>query len=284
MRVQFVNYEGRAGLLRDGRVVDVERVSGGRFGPDPMAVLRDWAAFDAWARALPPDAAGTPLDEARLGPPVPRPAKVFAIALNYRDHAAEAGLEIPAQPLVFTKFPSCLVGPRADVVVASSRVDWEVELVVAIGAGGRDIPLARALEHVAGYCVGQDVSDRRMQFAGKPPQFSMGKSLDTFGPLGPVLVPVADLPSADDLEIACTVSGERMQASRTSQMIFGVPALIEFLSRALTLAPGDLIFTGTPAGVGSTREPRRHLAPGDVIESTIEGLGTMVNRCVAGAA
>jgi 2-keto-4-pentenoate hydratase/2-oxohepta-3-ene-1,7-dioic acid hydratase in catechol pathway len=284
MRVQFVNLEGRAGLVRDGGVIDVERASAGRFGPDPMAVLREWAAFDGWARALPPDAAGTPLDEARLGPPVPRPAKVFAIALNYRDHAAEAGLEIPAQPLVFTKFPSCLVGPRADVVLSSNRVDWEVELVVVIGRGGRDISPTRALEHVAGYCLGQDVSDRRMQFAGKPPQFSMGKSLDTYGPLGPMLVPLRDLGSPDDLAIECTVSGERMQASRTREMIFGVPALVEFLSRGLTLAPGDLIFTGTPAGVGSTREPRRYLAPGDVIESTIEGLGTMVNRCVAGAA
>lgn len=283
MRVQFVNREGRAGLLRDGRVVDVEQASGGRFAADPMAVLRDWAAFDTWARALPADAPSVVLDEARLGPPVPRPAKVFAIALNYRDHAAEAGLDIPAQPLVFTKFPSCLVGPRADVVVGSNRVDWEVELVVVIGKGGRDVPSARALEHAAGYCLGQDVSDRRMQFAGKPPQFSLGKSLDTFGPLGPMLVPVGDLPSADDLAITCTVSGERMQSSRTSEMIFGVPALIEFLSRGLTLEAGDLIFTGTPAGVGSVREPRRYLAAGDVIESSIDGLGTMVNRCVGPA-
>jgi 2-keto-4-pentenoate hydratase/2-oxohepta-3-ene-1,7-dioic acid hydratase in catechol pathway len=263
MRVQFVNLEGRAGVVVGDRVVDVEQASSGRFGADPMAVLQEWATLVAWARELGDDTAGVPLDEARLGPPVPRPSKVFAIALNYRDHAAEAGLDIPAQPLVFTKFPSCLVGPRADVVLSSNRVDWEVELVVVIDLGGRNIAEERAMAHVAGYCLGQDVSDRRMQFAGKPPQFSMGKSLDTYGPLGPVLVPVADLPSADDLAIRCVVSGERMQDSRTREMIFGVPALVSFLS---------------------VREPRRYLVPGDLVESSIEGLGTMVNRCVAGAA
>jgi 2-keto-4-pentenoate hydratase/2-oxohepta-3-ene-1,7-dioic acid hydratase in catechol pathway len=207
---------------------------------------------------------------------------VFAIGLNYRGHAAEAGLEVPKTPMVFTKFRTCLVGPRADVVLSSAWVDWEIELVVVMGRAGRRIPAERALEHVAGYCVGQDISDRRLQFADKPPQFSLGKSLDTFGPFGPAIVSLDAVRDPNDLHLTCDVSGERMQDARTSDMIFPVPELIAFLSARLPLEPGDLIFTGTPAGVGSTRSPRRYLREGDEIRSTIEGLGTLVNRCVAG--
>jgi len=156
-----------------------------------------------------------------------------------------------------------------------------VELVVVIGRRGKNITECDALAHVAGYCVGQDISDRRLQFADKPPQFSMGKSLDTFGPLGPALVSLDEVRDPNDLALTCDVGGERMQDARTSDMIFGVPALIAFLSSLCTLEPGDLIFTGTPSGVGSTRTPRRYLAAGEEIVSTIEGLGTLRNRCVA---
>src|SRR5438445_1371317 len=189
-------------------------------------------------------------------------------------------MEIPQTPVVFTKFPNCLVGPRADVVLSSAFVDWEVELVVVIGRGGRRIPETRALDYVAGYCVGQDISDRRIQFADKPPQFSMGKSIDTFGPIGPVLVSTDAFPDPNDLALSCDISGERMQDARTSDMIFSVPAVVAFLSGMCTLEPGDLIFTGTPAGVGSTRNPRRYLREGDEIVSSIEGIGRLVNRCV----
>jgi 2-keto-4-pentenoate hydratase/2-oxohepta-3-ene-1,7-dioic acid hydratase in catechol pathway len=211
---------------------------------------------------------------------VPRPAKVFAIGMNYREHAKEAGLEIPKSPVVFTKFPNCLVGPRADVELSSDFVDWEVELVVVIGRGGRRIAESKAFEHVAGYCVGQDISDRRIQFSDKPPQFSMGKSIDTFGPIGPALVSVDGVGQPNDLALTCDVAGERMQDARTSDMIFSVAELIAFLSSMCTLEPGDLIFTGTPSGVGSTRNPRRYLKAGEEIVSTIEHLGTLVNRCV----
>jgi 2-keto-4-pentenoate hydratase/2-oxohepta-3-ene-1,7-dioic acid hydratase in catechol pathway len=282
MSVRLANAGGRAVLRVGDGLLDVERASGARFPADPMALLAAWDAFRAWADGRRPAEAERPWSEADLGPPVPRPRSVFAIGLNYRAHAAEARMDLPKKPMVFTKFPSCLVGPRADVLLSSAQVDWEVELVVVVGRGGRRIAAARALEHVAGYTVGQDISDRRLQFSDKPAQFSLGKSLDTFGPLGPALVTLDAFRDPNDLALTCDVAGERMQDARTSDMIFPVAELIAYLSAHLTLAPGDLVFTGTPSGVGSTRSPRRYLAPGQEIVSTIEGIGTLVNRCVAG--
>ena len=283
MPIRLANVAGRAALLVGDGMIDVARASGGRFSSDPMAALADWEVFAEWARDWTAADVTAPFAEKDLGPPVPRPAKVYGIGMNYRDHAREAGLELPKQPMVFTKFPSCLAGPRADIVCASERVDWEVELVAVIGRGGRAIGEDRALAHVAGYTVGQDVSDRRLQFADAPPQFSLGKSLDGYGPIGPALVSLDAFPDPNDLALTCDVGGERMQQGRTRDMIFGVPALVAYLSRWCTLEPGDLVFTGTPAGVGSTREPRRYLQPGEEIVSAIEGIGTMRNRCVAGA-
>lgn len=283
MSVRLVNVQHRAAVQVGDAVADVERASGGRFSSDPMAALAAWDAFAAWASGLAPGAATDALRTDALGPPIPRPAKVYGIGMNYRAHAKEAGLEIPATPVVFTKFPNCIAGPRADVVLSSGYVDWEVELVVVIGRGGRRIGAADALAHVAGYTVGQDVSDRKMQFADKPPQFSMGKSLDGYGPIGPALVTLDAFRDPNDLGLTCDVGGERMQDGRTSDLIFPVAELIVFLSRYCTLAPGDLVFTGTPSGVGSTRDPRRYLKPGEEIVSTIEGVGTMRNRCVAEA-
>ena len=283
MSVRLANVTGRASLVVGDGVVDVERASGARFPADPMAVLAAWDGFAEWAAGRRGGDAQSPLVETDLGPPVPRPRSVFAIGLNYRDHAREAGLDLPKQPMVFTKFPGCLAGPRGDIVCHSERVDWEVELVVVIGRGGRGIAEGRALAHVAGYTVGQDVSDRRLQFSDMPPQFSLGKSIDGYGPTGPAVVSLDAFADPNDLALTCDVSGERMQSGRTSDMVFGVPALIAHLSRWCTLQPGDLVFTGTPAGVGSTREPRRYLAPGDEVVSTIEGIGTLRNRCVAPA-
>ena len=231
------------------------------------------------ARAAASGDAAVSLSKVTLEAPIARPGKALAIGLNYRDHAQEAGLEIPKQPMVFTKFPSCLTGPRGDVVLTSNRVDYEAELVVVVGRRGRDISEAKAFDHIAGYCVGQDLSDRRQQFADHPPQFSLGKSYDGFGPIGPALVGRGDVPDPDALAIRCEISGETLQDGTTADMIFPVAELVSFLSRSLTLEPGDLIFTGTPAGVGSVREPRRYLAAGDVITTEIERLGSLVNRC-----
>jgi len=280
MAVRLANQEGRAGLVVGSRVVDVARRSDGAFGPDPMQVLERWDAFRAWAARVGPGEEDAPLDEARLGPCVPRPRKVYGVGLNYRDHAEEAGIEPPKQPMIFTKFPNCLSGPRSDILLTSALVDWEVELVVVIGRRGLRIAEADALDHVAGYCVGQDISDRGQQFADRPPQFSLGKSADGFGPIGPAVVSLDAFADPADLGLTCDVSGERMQDGRTREMIFPVPELVAFLARHCTLEPGDLIFTGTPAGVGSRRDPRRYLRPGDEIVSTVEGIGTLVNRCV----
>ena len=280
MTVRLANARGRASLIVGDRLIDVERASRGKFGADPMAALADWAAFVAWARGVKESPDGAPVNESDLGPPVPRPQKVFGIGMNYREHAKEAGLDIPTSPVVFTKFPSCLVGPRADVILSSGYVDWEVELVAVIGRRGRRIPVGHALDHIAGYTAGQDISDRKLQFADKPPQFSMGKSIDTFGPIGPALVSLDAFADPNDLALRCDVSGEQVQGARTSDMIFSVSELVAFLSSLCTLEPGDLIFTGTPSGVGSTRTPRRYLKPGEVITSAVEGIGTLVNRCV----
>ncbi len=279
--MRVLNRGGRLALEVEGRAIDVERRSAGRFGADPMTAYRDWHAFLDWGRAQRP-AETDPLTEAdTLGAPVPRPAQVFAIGLNYRDHAEEASLPIPSEPMVFTKFPSCLVGPTAAVPLTSDRVDWEVEQVVVIGREAHRVPARRAWEHVAGFCAGQDVSDRRLQFAGKPPQFSLGKSATAFGPTGPALVSLDSIADPDAMVLRCWVGDELMQESTTANLIFTVSELIEYISRSCTLWPGDLIFTGTPGGVGSVREPRRYLTAGETIVSEIEGIGRLSNRCVA---
>ena len=271
------NLNGRGVLVRDAGYLDVHAASGGRFGPDPMAILGDWAGFRAWAGEA--DGTWLDLDFGRLGAPVPAPRQVFAIAVNYRDHAAEAGIELPEHPLAFTKFPSCITGPFSPVRLSTERADWEVELVVVMGQECHLAGEPDAWDAVAGLTVGQDISERRIQFRKPFPHLSVAKSLPTFGPIGPVLVTPDELAARDDLEITCHINGELMQKSRTSNLVFSVPQLIVELSSAVRLLPGDLIFTGTPSGVGSTRDPRRYLRPGDVIESRIEGIGSMRNNC-----
>jgi len=278
---KLANLDGRAVLLRDGRCIDVEHRSGGKLSSDPMALIADMGALCDWATDVAATDDDAALDEAKLGPCVPMPSQVFAIGLNYRDHAQEASIPIPAKPMVFTKFPSCLAGPRAEVKMKGDTTDYEVELVVVIGRGGVDIAEGDAMAHVAGYCIGQDITDRRMQFSDKPPQFSMGKSLPGFGPIGPAVVALRDIASPQDLAITCDVNGERRQDSRTSKMIFSVPQLVADLSSRCALRSGDLVFTGTTSGVGSLRNPRSYLKAGDEVVSEIEGLGTMVNRVVS---
>ncbi len=186
-------------------------------------------------------------------------------------------MEVPDNPLVFTKFPSCLVGPTADVEMRSDAVDYEGELVVVIGQGGRDIEPAQAWDHVVGLMVGQDISDRAVQFAAKPAHFDLGKSFDTFGPIGPVMVS-PDSVDRDRLRIVTEVNGEVRQDDTTDQLIFDIPTLVSYLSRVTTLATGDLIFTGTPDGIGAAQG--RFLADGDVVTTRIDGIGTLTNRCV----
>ncbi|MEO1059847.1 MAG: fumarylacetoacetate hydrolase family protein [Actinomycetota bacterium] len=278
MTFRLANAAGRAALVDEaGGLHDLVAVSSGRLGPDPMEAIARAAELHELSALLDPSSADGSLDGADLGPPAPRPRNSFAIGLNYRSHVAEADMELPEVPLVFTKFPSCLVGPRADVELASATADYEAELVVVIGTAGRDIDPASAWDHVAGVTVGQDISDRALQFAAKPPHFDLGKSRDTYGPLGPVLVSPDALADRDALAITCDVNGERRQSGTTADLIFDVPALIAYLSSLITLAPGDLIFTGTPEGVGAV--DGRFLRPGDEIVTTLEGIGSLTNTC-----
>lgn len=279
--MRFGNVGGRMQLVVGDGMVDVEAASAGRLPADPVAALDRWDALAEWARsaagALEPTA---PLAGAALLAPVPRPRQVFGVGLNYRLHVAEGARDVPEEPAVFTKFPSCIAGPTSEIPVGSETVDWEVELVVALGRAARRVPVERAWDHVAGLMVGQDISDRAVQ-RRPPAQWSLAKSFSGFGPTGPFLVTVDDVPDRDDLELGCSVNGEEVQKARTSDLIFPVPELVSRLSHIVTLWPGDLIFTGTPSGVGYARTPPRFLHAGDLLTSYIEGIGELRNRCVA---
>ena len=277
--MRLANVQGRAAVVLDGRLVDVERASGGRLPADPMALIPQLDAV----RDLPVLDDSPAVNDADLAAPVPRPQKILAIGLNYRAHAEESGLSLPEEPVVFAKLPSALAGPTDDIVVPAGRlrVDWEAELVVVIGRRGRRIPAEHGWAHVAGVTCGQDVSDREEQFRALR-QFTMAKSFDTYAPIGPVLVTPDELEDPDDLAVRCRIDGEEVQSSRTNDLIFSVPELIAWVSRICTLEPGDLIFTGTPGGVGDSRQPPRYLSPGNVVETEIEGVGVMRNRVVAG--
>jgi 2-keto-4-pentenoate hydratase/2-oxohepta-3-ene-1,7-dioic acid hydratase in catechol pathway len=258
-------------------IADVAAASEGRFGPDPMSVYAEWPAFVEFARSV---QRGTgALVEAELRCPVPFPRQVFAIGLNYRGHAEETGMKLPDVPATFTKFPASLGGPFDDVEIVNDRVDWEVELVVVMGQRADRVAEADAWSFVAGLTVGQDISDRQLQFAAGQ-QFSLGKSRRGYGPLGPWVVTTDELPDRDDLGLGCSVDGECVQNARTNDLVFNVPRLIAELSGVLPLLPGDIIFTGTPSGVGVARKPPRFLQRGQVLESWIEGIGTIRNRCV----
>ena len=278
MGFRLATLDGRAVLVKGDGVYDLERHSDGRFGSDPMAAIAGHESLGAIASSLgpTPDSA---LDASALGLCVPRAQKTFGIGLNYRAHAAESGMEPPTTPVVFTKFPSSLIGPCDDIVLRGPTTDWEAELVVVIGSRVRDVPESEAWKAVAGLTCGQDISERTMQFASKPPHFDLGKSYDTYGPIGPWIVSVDEFSDPSDLSLTCEVNGELKQDARTSDLIFGIPQLIAYLSAVCTLEPGDLIFTGTPSGVGFGSGT--FLQPGDVVTTTIEGLGTMTNRCVA---
>lgn len=288
--MRLANVGGRLTMLdAAGLGLDVERASRGEFGATPQAIYDRWAEFTAWAHDLSSACGDEPARTERsarvtvrpesLGAPAPAPRQVFAIGLNYTDHARESGVPVPDAPAVFTKFPTCITGPRSPLTLPSASVDWEVEVVLVIGRYAYQVRPERAWDHVAGLTVGQDFSERKVQLVGPAPQFSLGKSFPGFGPTGPWLVTPDEFDDPDDLELICNVSGVDVQRARTSQMVFPVPELIARLSAVCPLLPGDLVFTGTPSGVGGARKPPRFLAPEDVVVSRVEGIGEIRQVC-----
>lgn len=274
--MRIANVDGRLSIVRAGSAIDVEKASVGRFPADPQAVFDVWDDFVGWATALDPAAADwLPFSAAQLGPPVPAPRQVFAVGLNYAAHADESGFVRPAAPVVFTKYVSSLSGPVSTVALPTDTVDWEVELVAVIGRRSHQVTADAAWDHVAGLTAGQDLSERTSQHAGPAPQFGLAKSFPGFSPIGPVLVTPDELADPDDLELGCAIDGEPVQHGRTGQMIFPVAELVAYLSSVVTLLPGDLIFTGTPAGVGAGRTPPRYLRPGEILRSYVDGIGEL---------
>lgn len=267
----------RIGVVRDDKtVVDVTDAVPGA-GDDLVAALGDLARLEAGV------ASGTSyvLDDVDLLAPIPRPPKFLAIGLNYADHIAETGMEAPQFPVFFNKQSTCVVGPGDAVHVprVSTLVDYEGELGVVIGRHCRHVPADRALDVVAGYLVVNDVTVRDWQM--RAPTMTIGKSFDTHGPIGPWLVTPDEVPDPQALHIRTWVAGELLQDAGTKEMIFGVAAQIETLSTSFTLEPGDVIATGTPAGVGMVRKPPRFLVPGDEVTVEIDGIGSLTNPVVA---
>jgi 2-keto-4-pentenoate hydratase/2-oxohepta-3-ene-1,7-dioic acid hydratase in catechol pathway len=275
----FLNAGGRpeAGVIRGEEVVGL---SGAGFA-DTLSLIAGGASALAKAREYAEQNRGTPLGQVKLLAPIPRPPKIICVGLNYRDHAEESKMEIPSVPTIFCKFPTSVIGPGDNIVLPknSTKPDYEAEFAFVIGTGGRHIQGSGWQQHVFGYMNLNDVSARDFQMATT--QWIMGKTFDTFCPCGPWLVTADEIPDPHALDISLTINGEVLQRSNTKNLIFRIPDLIEHLSSVFTLEPGDIVSTGTPAGVGFARKPPRWLKPGDEVAVKVQGLGELRNRVVA---
>ena len=278
MSFKLGSIKGRAVLISEDNYYDLETISEGKLSSSTLEALHDMDLLNDLNENLNNlDATGA-VDTINFDSPVSEPKNCYAVGLNYRNHAEEAGMQIPEVPMIFTKHTTCLVGATSDIEMRSNYVDYEAELIVVIGRQGKNISKSEAWSHIAGVCIGQDISDRPAQFAASPAQFNLGKSFDTFGPMGPYLVS-PDLVNAEQgLSIECRVNDEIRQSDNTNDLIFDVPDIIAYLSEILTLNVGDVIFTGTPGGVGVMEG--KFLKDGDILTTSIEGLGTMTNKCV----
>lgn len=285
--MRLASLRGRGVVLPGGEggpllAHDVSRLSEGRIGPDPMAMYGAVDEIRSLLAAADPEAA-LPVTVEELDAPVPCPSAVVAIGLNYAEHAHESGFEAPeGLPPVFTKWPSSITGAHGDVVLPDGSVDWEVEVVAVLGR-----TLHRAQEHevaaaLAGITVGQDLSERERQLRGPAPQFGLAKSFPGFSPIGPWVVTLDDAPDLDDLSLGCAVDGEVVQDGTTAHLLHSVARAIAQLSEVLSFQPGDLVFTGTPDGVGMARKPPRFLADGQILTTWVSGVGRMEHRLVAG--
>lgn len=244
-------------------------------------LIASWDALKPSLETKAADGGGIPIDSVKLCAPVQRPGKIFAIGLNYADHIAESKMGTPERQVWFTKAQTSVNGPFDPIAIAkgTATADYEVELVAIIGKRGKHIPADRAHEYVFGYCVGNDVTERMWQHA--TPQWSLGKSFDTHAPMGPWLTTADEIADPHALDIRCWVNGELRQSSNTQQLVFNLWEQIEHLSVGMTLEPGDVIFTGTPGGIGAAMDPRRFLAPGDVVRCEVEQLGTITGTMAA---
>ena len=277
MSYKLANIEGRAALGEGENYYDLETLSSGKFDKDTSNALNNLNGLSELSKDLSISEPTGLLRNVRIDAPISAPKNCFAVGLNYKNHAEEAGMDIPAVPMIFTKHTTCLVGPNATIEMRSDHVDYEAELVVVIGNTGKDIQKDKAWDHVAGLCVGQDISDRTVQFSSKPPQFNLGKSFDTFGPMGPYLISPDLLEDKDSLQIECKVNEEIRQKDNTNDLIFNIPSIISYLSEILTLNTGDVIFTGTQGGVGVMEG--KFLKEGDVLRTSIQGIGVLENKC-----
>ncbi|MEX1253316.1 MAG: fumarylacetoacetate hydrolase family protein [Dehalococcoidia bacterium] len=275
----------RLGLLISERVVDVAEASGGSLPDDMLSFIEQGDPALDGARRLQASEGARALAETKLLAPIPRPRRnVVCVGLNYAEHAAESRVTqgLPEHPVYFTKPPSTVIGPEAAIPWhgdVSTKIDWEVELVVVIGKRGRDIPEERALDYVFGYTAGNDVTARDLQAMHQ--QWYKGKGLDGFCPLGPWIVTKDEIADPQDVRLSLRVNGETKQDAHTSDMIFGVAKLIAVWSQGMTLEPGDLLMTGTPSGVGFARKPPEYLKPGDVVEAEIDAIGVLRNTVAA---
>jgi len=277
---RLINVHDRAALEHGGAWYDLARLAGDPSLAEPMAAIGRHRELHAIADRCVERTADGDVADVTLGPPAPTPRQVFGIGLNYRDHAGESGMAEPSVPLTFTKFPSCITGPAADIPLSGSTVDWEVEIVAVVGREASHVAPEEAWDAIAGLTLGQDISDRTVQLTDQPPQFSLGKSFPAYGPIGPAIVSLDALADRDELVLWCDVDGERMQEGNTRDLIFSIPTLVAYLSSICTLHPGDLIFTGTPSGVGMARG--RFLAAGELLTSGATGIGELANRCTPG--
>ncbi len=273
--MRLVSFSLQDGIVRPGALIDERTVVDlAAIYSDPLGVVRAGLSKN-------PEGPKHSIASVRLHAPLPNPPRVFAIGLNYRDHAKESGQPVPTTPVVFFKLTTAIVGPGEPIVLPknSTQPDYEAEFAFVIGKGGYRIPASAWRDHVYGYTIVDDVSARDVQFATS--QWSMSKSFPTFCPMGPAIVSADEIADPHALAIRLSIDGEVMQNSSTKELVFGIPELIEYLSSITPLLPGDVVSTGTPPGVGLARKPPRWLKAGDTVTVTVEGLGSLTNPVVA---
>jgi 2,4-diketo-3-deoxy-L-fuconate hydrolase len=283
--MRIANLAGRATIVTDEGLIDIATASNGAFSASVDKCVGQLDTLRTWFQSAQPavTSATKPAElygDSRLGPVIASPQQIFAVGLNYRHHANEMNMTLPSEPMVFTKFVSSLCGPNDELPVRGDTTDFEAELVIVIGTKARDVSEEQALGVVAGYCVGQDFSERTLQRRGPTPQYSLAKSYRNFTPVGPWLTTSDEVGNPNELAISCSVNDIQYQNSTTSDMIFRVAEIVSYLSTIVELRPGDLVFTGSPHGVGQGQTPPLFLKPGDRVVTAIERLGQIENVAV----